>query len=69
VDGGRSSLLVLIDQLDILGRTMDQVLDAVNASDAVALVAHGRFLAEKFGPASQGGSLGLDGRLVPPEQT
>lgn len=69
VDGGRSSLLVLIDQLDLLGRTMDQVLDAVNASDAVALVAHGRFLAEKFGPASQGGALGLDGRLAPPEPT
>ncbi len=59
VDGGRTSLMVLIDQLDLLARTMDQVLDAVNRSDAAALVAHGRFLAEKFGPASTGGALDL----------
>jgi hypothetical protein len=69
VDAGRSSLMVLIDQLDLLGRTMDQVLDAVNRSDAVALIAHGRFLAEKFGPASSGGALDLDGRLAPPGAT
>lgn len=75
VDAGRSSLMVLIDQLDLLARTMDQVLDAVNREDAAALVAHGRFLAEKFGTASTGGGLDLgtaqpapqpDGRLVPP---
>lgn len=69
VDNGRSSLMVLIDQLDLLGRTMDQVLDAVNRSDAVALVAHGRFLAEKFGHTAGGGALQLDGRLAPPEPT
>jgi hypothetical protein len=76
VDAGRSSLMVLIDQLDLLARTMDQVLDAVNREDAAALVAHGRFLAEKFGTASTGGALDLgtsgpvaprpDGRLLPP---
>ncbi len=60
VDQGRTSLMVLIDQLDLLARTMDQVFDAVNRSDAAALVAHGRFLAEKFGPGSTGGALGLD---------
>jgi hypothetical protein len=60
VDNGRTSLMVLIDQLDLLARTMDQVLDAVNRSDAAALVAHGRFLQEKFGHASTGGALGLD---------
>jgi hypothetical protein len=48
VDGGRTSLMVLIDQLDLLARTMDQVFDAVCREDAAALVAHGRFLAEKF---------------------
>lgn len=63
VDKGRTSLMVLIDQLDLLARTMDQVLDAVNRSDAAALVAHGRFLAEKFGTPSTGGS------LTRPEQT
>lgn len=59
VDRGRTSLMVLIDQLDLLARTMDQVFDAVNRSDAAALVAHGRFLAEKFGTASSGGGLAL----------
>lgn len=66
VDNGRTSLMVLIDQLDLLGRTMDQVLDAVNRSDAAALIAHGRFLAEKFGHASTGGQLDVDGRVQPP---
>ncbi len=58
VDRGRTSLMVLVDQLDLLARTMDQVLDAVNRRDAAALVAHGRFLAERFGTA--GGRLSLD---------
>ena len=35
--------------------TMDKILDAVYRADAEALVAHGRFLAEKFGHS------GLDG--------
>ena len=66
VDGGRTSLMVLIDQLDLLGATMDQVFDAVCRADATALVAHGRFLAEKFGPAAGGGSLALDARTATP---
>ena len=65
VDGGRTSLMVLIDQLDLLGSTMDKVFDAVCRADASALVAHGRFLAEKFGPAAGGGSLALDARTTP----
>jgi len=67
VDNGRSSLMVLIDQLDLLARTMDQVMDAVNRSDAAALVAHGRFLAEKFGSAAAGGQLEI-GQITPPPQ-
>jgi hypothetical protein len=59
VDRGRTSLMLLIDQLDLLGATMDKVYDAVNRADAVALIAHGRFLEEKFGHASTGGVLGL----------
>jgi hypothetical protein len=66
VDNGRTSLMVLIDQLDLLGRTMDEVLDAVNRSDAAALVAHGRFLAEKFGSASTGGQLEVGSIALPP---
>lgn len=60
VDRGKTSLMILIDQLDLLGATMDKVADAVNRMDAAALVAHGRFLAEKFGHASTGGGLALD---------
>jgi hypothetical protein len=54
VDGGRTSLMVLCDQLDLLALKMDQIFDAVCRADADALVAHGQFLAEKFG---SGGSL------------
>jgi hypothetical protein len=85
VDRGKTSLMILIDQLDLLAATMDKVFDAVCRADADALVAHGRFLAEKFGTASTGGALSLDpdvtiapkpttapdvpGRLQPPTGT
>ena len=52
VQGGKSSLLVLVDQLDLLAAVMDDIRDAVFRADADALVAHGRFLAEKFGSGS-----------------
>lgn len=66
VDRGKTSLLILIDQLDLLGATMDKVYDAVNRADAEALVVHGRFLQEKFGSPS-GGDLGLGaGALTSP---
>jgi hypothetical protein len=52
VDGAKTSLMVLVDQLDLLAATMDKILDAVYRADADALVAHGRFLAEKFGHSS-----------------
>lgn len=78
VDRGKTSLMILVDQLDLLGATMDKVFDAVNRADAAALVAHGRFLAEKFGTGSTGGALALGstppdtsgptvGRLQPPQ--
>ncbi len=73
VDRGKTSLMILIDQLDLLGATMDKVYDAVCRADAEALVVQGRFLAERFGPASSGGTLdlgqaaeGRPGSLVPP---
>jgi hypothetical protein len=56
VSNGKSSLAVLCDQLDLLASRMNQVFDAVCRADADALIAHGRFLAEKFGA----GSLALD---------
>jgi hypothetical protein len=58
ISGGKTSLMVLCDQLDLLGYKMDQVFDAVCRADAAALVAHGAFLAEKFG---SGGGLDLAG--------
>ena len=66
VDRGKSSLMVLIDQLDLLAATMDKVFDAVCRADADALVAHGRFLAEKFGSASGGGALDVGSAPAPP---
>jgi hypothetical protein len=56
VQGGKTSLSVLCDQLDLLGSKMDEIFDAACRADADALIAHGRFLAEKFGS----GALSLD---------
>jgi hypothetical protein len=47
---GKTSLLILIDQLDLLGLTVDRMYDAVLQKDARALVAQGRFLRQKFAP-------------------
>lgn len=66
VDRGKTSLMILIDQLDLLGATMDKVFDAVCRADAEALVVHGRFLQEKFGAASGGGELKLGATPLPP---
>jgi hypothetical protein len=59
VDHGKTSLMILVAQLDLLAATMDKVFDAVCRADAEALVAHGRFLSEKFGTTSSGGALSL----------
>jgi hypothetical protein len=56
VSGGKTSLTILCDQLDLLGSKMDDVFDAACRADADALVAHGRFLAEKF----SSGAIALD---------
>ena len=66
VDRGKTPLMILIDQLDLLGATMDKVFDAVCRADAEALVVHGRFLEEKFGSATGGGDLRLGSTAVPP---
>lgn len=60
VDGAKTSLMVLVDQLDLLGLTMDRVFDAVFREDARELVAQGRFIAEKFGSSGSGGTLQID---------
>lgn len=65
VDGAKTSLMVLVDQLDLLGLTMDRVFDAVYRDDARELVAQGRFIAEKFGHAGDGGALRVDAASAP----
>ncbi|GAB3621969.1 hypothetical protein GCM10027418_00510 [Mariniluteicoccus endophyticus] len=69
VENGKTSLMLLIDQLDLLGATMEKILDAVARQDANALIAHGRFLQERFGHASTGGQLDLQqpGPGLPPQ--
>ncbi len=67
VDRGKTPLMILVDQLDLLAATMDKVFDAINRADAEALVVHGRFLQEKFGHAASGGALDVGGAIpVPP---
>src|SRR5215218_1909012 len=66
IENGKTSLMLLIDQLDLLGATMDKIFDAVVRVDADALIAHGRFLQEKFGAASTGGGLDLAQQPPPP---
>jgi hypothetical protein len=59
IENGKSSVMLLVDQLDLLGSTMDKVYDAVCRADAEAIVIHGQFLQQKFGAAASGGSLAL----------
>lgn len=68
IENGKTSLMLLIDQLDLLGATMDKIFDAICRSDANALIAHGRFLQERFGPHSGGGDLEISGAAAVPEQ-
>ena len=63
VDRGKTSLMVLVDQLDLLAVTMDNIFEAACRADAEALVAHGRFLEEKFGHPATGGGLNLGGGM------
>lgn len=70
---GKTSLLILCDQLDLLGATLDKISDAVSRADAAALVAHGQFLSEKFTTSSlalpssgPGGATPEPGRLEHP---
>jgi hypothetical protein len=57
IEGGRTALMILIDQLELLSSTMTKMLDAANRADAQALIAHGKFLEAKFGASSVGGAL------------
>lgn len=49
MEAGKTPLMLLIDQLDLLGITMEKIYDAANRTDAEALITHGRFLQDRFG--------------------
>lgn len=66
VSNGKTPLQLLCDQLDLLGSKMDDVFTAVCQSDADALVAHGRFLDEKFAPGSLDLGRGTQRIVEPP---
>jgi hypothetical protein len=67
IEGGKTALMILVDQLELLASTMSKMLDAANRADAEALIAHGRFLEAKFGHSSTGGALDAGpGPLAPP---
>jgi hypothetical protein len=59
---GRTAAQVLLDQLTLLDRKLDDVADAVNKNDADALLANGRFLEDRFG----GSALNLPPAAAPP---
>ena len=48
VSQGKTSLMLLCDQLDLLAITLGKISDAMSRQDANALIAHGDFLAQKF---------------------
>lgn len=65
IEGYKTALMVLIEQLDLLAATMDKIFDAANRADAQALIVHGRFLEAKFGHGAQS-SLAADDVSPPP---
>ena len=52
VAGGRTPHAVLLEQLDLMDRKMREVADDIVRNDSEKLLAHGRFLAERFGTSS-----------------
>lgn len=52
VSRGKTALMLVVDQLDLLARSLQQISDAVSRQDAQALIVHGAFLAEKFAQSS-----------------
>ena len=49
LEGGKTPLQLLDDQLQLLDDRLDEIKAAVNEQDADRLVANGRFLEERFG--------------------
>lgn len=49
LDGDRTALEVLLEQLELLEAEMLEIADAFSRNDIDRLLAHGRFLADRFG--------------------
>jgi hypothetical protein len=49
VADGKTPLDLLAEQLDLLTTEIDEIVENINAAESGKLIAHGRFLAEKFG--------------------
>jgi len=49
ISEGKTAHDILREQLDLLAQKLSQIEEAVNKADADKLLAHGRFLEEKFG--------------------
>ena len=60
VEDGKTSLMLLIDALDLLAGTMDTIFDAAVRVDADALDRAGPLPAGEVRPAASGGALGLE---------
>jgi hypothetical protein len=62
IQGSKTALAILCDQLDLLAAKMDDVRDAVYRRDAQALIEHGQFLEARFATGAdllgQGGAAG-----------
>lgn len=75
IEGYKTALMILVEQLDLLAATMDKIFDAANRADAQALIAHGRFLEAKFGHGAQssmdlgGPGTPAKGTVTPPQST
>jgi hypothetical protein len=60
VEGGRTPLQLLREQLQLLDDRLDEITEAVRQQDSERLVANGRFLEERFGQ-------GPGGLALPPD--
>lgn len=65
VEGGRTTLMNVVEQLDLLSARLDDIFEAACRADAEAVIAHGEFLADKFGRSS----LDLDVGVFPRPDT
>ena len=67
IQNGKTAKQVLAEQLALLQEQMNEVADAVAANDTDKLLAHGRFLEDKFGHKDL--DVGPGGQAGPPEPT